>query len=104
MTRSITTRPTVEWTEQKRWDVKIDEDQVPEVETPSSLNKWMDIRFKNKNKIETKLYSIAIDETRKTNPLDARNVSDAKLKALQASLMSRGLVFLENVFNCLTHA
>lgn len=91
--RSITTRPTVEWTDRKRWGVRVDEEQIPVVETPHSRqHKWMYVRFKNKNAAEGVVHSIATDETRKSNPIDARKVSDEKLRALKNSLMARGSV------------
>ena len=88
--RLKTTRPTEEWTDQRRFAAAIDKDQYPEIETPFEFNpKWMDIRFKTKNLAEKKVHSMAVDETLRSDARDARRISDEKLKALEDSLMSR---------------
>ena len=88
--RLKTTRPTDEWADQRRFAAGIDKDQYPDIETPFEFNpKWMEIRFKTKNLAEKKVHSIAVDETLRSDPRDARRISDEKLKALEDSLMSR---------------
>lgn len=96
--RHKTTRPQ-EWRDISRFAVKIHPDQVPQVETKESLgHKWMDIRFKNKNTAETLIHSIASDETRRSDPEEARSISDRKMQALRNSLSSRGY---ESLSDCL---
>lgn len=87
--RFKTTRPT-EWTDRKKYAVKIHEDQHPTEETFYSKHKWMKVRWKNRNLNETMIYTWASDETRRTNQKEARRISDAKFRALKSSLLARG--------------
>ena len=88
--RGKTTRPQ-EWTDRSKFAPKVHPDQRPELETRNSLgHKWMDVRWKNRNSAETLIHSIASDDTRRSDPEEARCISDQKLAALRKSLTARG--------------
>lgn len=87
--RFKTTRPQ-EWTDKKKYAVKIHEDQHPIEETMYSKHKWMKVRWKNRNVNETLIYTFASDEARRSDQKEARKISDAKFRSLKNSLMARG--------------
>lgn len=91
-TRSKTTRPQ-EWKDRSQFVAKVHPDQRREEETRNSRrHKWMDVRWKNKNTAETMIHSLAIDESRRSDPKEAKKISDAKILALRNSLSSKGYV------------
>lgn len=95
LSRGKTTRPQ-EWKDKSRFQVKIHPDQVPVEETwNSGRQKWVDVRWKNKNSAETLIHTMAMDETRRSDPHEARRISDAKLTALRSSLMAKGYVLMQ---------
>lgn len=95
--RGKTTRPQ-EWKDKTRYEPKVHPDQRPVEETTISRgHKWMDVRWKSKNTAETLIHSMAIDESRRTDPKEARRISDNKLMILRNSLMARGYVLMQRI-------
>ena len=56
------------------------------------LAQWQKVRWKNKNIQEKIIHSMAQDDTKRSDPEDARRISDLKMNALRTSLVSRGFV------------
>lgn len=72
--------------------VKRNSDGVP-IETPSSHNKWMRVRYRNEDPIEKSIYRHARDDTTRSDPEEARQISDEKMARLKKSLEAKGYGF-----------
>lgn len=59
-------------------------------ETPNTKSQWMHVRYKKCSPNEMEILKYANDESYRTDPAEARSVSDMKLESLKHSLSMKG--------------
>lgn len=67
--------------------------KLNKLESISSIDDWMRVRYKNRNVKERIIHAIATDDRLVTESKEAQQISDSKLRAFESSLVARGYDF-----------